>query len=96
MILYVKNGCPWCQRVLDFAQRHEIVFEQIKNKNDSGVMEELIQRGGKSQYPYFVDTDAKIEMYESQDIIEYLSKKYHVTNDASPVTNPVCVPDLDL
>jgi len=70
-ILYVKTGCPWCKKVLDFADQHGIEFE-LRNIADAGVAEELIKRGGKRQVPYLVDEEKKIEMYESADIIEYL------------------------
>lgn len=39
---------------------------------DAGLAEELINRGGKRQVPYLVDEFARIEMYESDDIITYL------------------------
>ncbi len=44
--------------------------------SDSGLAEELINRGGKRQVPYLVDEDTGTEMYESDDIIEYLQKNY--------------------
>jgi glutaredoxin len=72
LILYIKNGCPWCKKIIDFADVNDVVFEQLKEKNEPGVLEDLLNRGGKSQFPYLVDETADIEMYESGDIIEYL------------------------
>ena len=74
LILYVKTGCPWCQKVLDFATEKGIQFE-LRNIADAGVAEELIARGGKRQVPYLVDRKNTKEMYESADIIEYLKKR---------------------
>ena len=74
LILYVKTGCPWCQRVLDFASEKGIEFE-LRNIKDVGVVDELIARGGKRQVPYLVDQNNGTEMYESADIIEYLRKR---------------------
>jgi glutathione S-transferase len=34
------------------------------------------KRGGKEQFPYLVDPNTGVEMYESADIIEYLRKTY--------------------
>ncbi len=76
MILYMKTGCPYCIKVLKFAEDNGIVFSQLKEKRDPGVLDELLKRGGKSQFPYFVDEETGIEMYESADIVEYLAKKY--------------------
>ena len=72
-ILYVKMGCPYVARVLSFAQEHGITFEQ-RNIADIKVAQELIARGGKRQVPYLVDIEKSIEMYESEDIVEYLRK----------------------
>ena len=71
LILYVKTGCPWCQKVLDFATEKGIQFE-LRNIADPTVAQELINRGGKRQVPYLVDEKNRKEMYESADIIEYL------------------------
>ena len=71
LILYVKTGCPWCQKVLDFATEKGIQFE-LRNIADAGVAEELIARGGKRQVPYLVDRKNTKEMYESAGIVEYI------------------------
>jgi glutaredoxin len=78
LTLYIKTGCPWCKRVLDFAQKHGIAFAHIKEKYEAGVLDDLLARGGKSQFPYLVDETAGVEMYESADIIDYLKKLYDV------------------
>jgi len=74
MILYVKTGCPWCIKVLDYAKDNGIEFTELRNIATPGVSEELIARGGKRQVPYLVDEKSGTEMYESADIIEYLKK----------------------
>ena len=71
LILYVKTGCPWCQKVLNFATEKGIQFE-LRNIADAGVAEELIARGGKRQVPYLVDRKNAKEMYESAGIVEYI------------------------
>lgn len=70
-LLYVKTGCPYCIRVLSFAEKNGIALE-LKNRDNPGVIEELIKRGRKRQFPYLVDRERGIEMYESEDIVKYL------------------------
>jgi glutaredoxin len=70
--LFVKTGCPYSDKVLAFAERNAITFTTVKNRDAVGVRAEVIARGGKSQFPYFIDEKARIEMYESEDIIAYL------------------------
>lgn len=71
LILYVKDGCPYVEKVKNFAEQNGIEFQE-RDIADPEVAEELIDRGGKRQVPYLVDVDAAVEMYESEDIIDYL------------------------
>lgn len=73
--LYVLTGCPYCAKVLRAGEELGIEFT-LKNVGDPGVTEELIERGGKRQMPYLVDEETGVEMYESDDIIDYLTKTY--------------------
>ena len=74
LILYEKTNCPYCLKVLKFAGEHGIEFE-LRNIAVAGVAEELIARGGKRQVPYLVDIHNAVEMYESEDIIDYLRNR---------------------
>lgn len=44
--------------------------------DDPAYAAELIEKGGKRQVPYLVDTDKDVAMYESNDIIEYIRDNY--------------------
>lgn len=95
LTLYVKTGCPWSVRVLEFAQKNNIEFSVMKNRDEAGVRDELIKRGGKGQFPYLVDIESGIEMYESVDIIEYISKKYGISGTVPEPKSKVCILDFD-
>ncbi|MDB5264562.1 MAG: glutaredoxin [Parcubacteria group bacterium] len=75
LTLYVKDGCPYCAKVHAAAKELGITFNE-KNVIDIDVSEELEARGGKRQTPYLVDEDKKVEMYEADDIIEYLHQNF--------------------
>lgn len=75
MILYVKTGCPWCEKVLNTGKELGIKFEE-RNIKDDAIASELIKRGGKRQVPYLVDNERNVEMYESADIDAYLRAQY--------------------
>ena len=72
--LFVKDGCPYCAKVMEAAEGMGVIFD-FKNKNNTSDFEELIRRGGKSQFPYLVDTEKGVEMYERNEIIEYLKSQ---------------------
>lgn len=75
LTLYVKTGCPYCLKVLDTVEELGLEIEE-KNVANDAVAAELIERGGKRQVPYLVDSDRDVEMYESVDIDAYLREHY--------------------
>ena len=71
-ILYIRPTCPYCIKVLNFAQENNIKLD-TKDIANHEVLEELINIGGKSQVPFLYADNGEVKMYESDDIIEYLS-----------------------
>lgn len=79
LTLYVKQGCPYCERVTTYMHEHHI---EIKTKDVSSpeVRDELIAIGGKKQVPCLVH-DGKA-LYESEDIIKWLRKNIVESNES--------------
>lgn len=75
LTLYVKTGCPYCAMVIHKLDELGLAYEE-KNIADEQVAHELVERGGKRQVPYLVDTERNVEMYESADIVAYLDTTY--------------------
>ena len=69
--LYILENCHYCKKVLAFLEEHKIKFNPITIE-DKKNEETLIKLGGKRQVPFLVDNDRNIQMYESNDIVEYL------------------------
>ena len=69
--LYIMETCPYCKKVLAFAEEKGISMNKI-DIADKANEDALIQLGGKRQVPFFVDKERNVQMYESMDIIEYL------------------------
>jgi glutathione S-transferase len=74
--LYYKESCPFCQRVLQMAENLGVEFDLKDIEADEAIAAELVEKGGKRQVPYLVDTDKDVAMYESNDIIEYIRDNY--------------------
>jgi len=75
LTLYVKTGCPYCAKVLAVGEELGLSFD-LKNIADDAVAAELLERDGKRQVPYIVDSERGVEMYESGDISAYLREHY--------------------
>ncbi len=74
--LYVKTGCPYCVRVLEANKEIQAPLTILNISEDPAQRAALLEKGGKTQAPYLEDTDRGVSMYESLDIIDYLSKEY--------------------
>ena len=55
---------------MKFFNENNIKYNKI-DIVDKANEDSLIQLGGKRQVPFLVDRDRNIQMYESDDIIEY-------------------------
>ena len=69
--LFILETCPYCQKVLNFLEDKDIEYRLINIANKESE-ESLIKIGGKRQVPFLIDNERNIQMYESDDIIEYL------------------------
>jgi glutathione S-transferase len=70
------EGSPYCRKVRETLCRLDLDCH-IKNASNRGPMrDELRARGGKKTVPYLVDPNTDTEMYESDDIVDYLRATY--------------------
>lgn len=75
LILYIKEGCPFCEKVEAFADEAGIPL-MFRDIAEPAYREELLEVGGKVQVPFLVDEARGVAMYESEDIIAYLEEHY--------------------
>ncbi len=73
--LFMLEFCGYCKKVISYMDEHEIPYKTI-DISDKANEEELIRIGGKRQVPFLLDREKKVEMYESDDILEYLRETY--------------------
>lgn len=76
LLLFHKEECPYCLKVRQFMSDHHISYTSIVSPKGAPSRKILVQLGGKEQVPFLVDTDRGEMMYESNDIIAYLKKRY--------------------
>ena len=86
LTLYYRPTCPFCQRVLGEVEDMGLRMDLKDISSDPLLRAELIERGGKQQVPYLVDSETAVEMYESADIIDYLMHTYR-NQMTAPVTS---------
>lgn len=69
--LYILETCPYCLKVMKFLDEIGVKYNKVDTSIKSQE-EALVKLGGKRQVPFLVDNDRNVQMYESNDIIEYL------------------------
>ena len=75
--LYEFEGCPFCRKAreaLTILDLDAVIYPCPKN--GPRYREEVKRRGGKYLFPYLVDPNTGKEMYESDDIVDYLFQHY--------------------
>ena len=72
LLLYYSPWCPYCQKVLSHLDKLKKTLPMKNLQKDPQGREDLMSIGGKAQLPcLIIDGEA---LYESQDIINWLSK----------------------
>ena len=75
--LYDMENCPYCRLVREALTELDLDAEILPcPKGGERFRPEVVERGGKAQFPYLVDPNTGEEMYESLDIVAYLFETY--------------------
>lgn len=77
LLLYEFEACPYCRKVretLSILDLDALVYPCPKN--GPRFRPEVARLGGKAQFPYLVDPNTDVAMYESDDIVRYLCHTY--------------------
>ncbi|KAK8491355.1 hypothetical protein V6N13_126200 [Hibiscus sabdariffa] len=75
--IYEFEGCPFCRKVREIVAVLDIdVLFYPCPKNGPNFRPKVAEMGGKQQFPYMVDPNTGVAMYESDEIIKYLVEKY--------------------
>lgn len=75
--IYEFEGCPFCRKVREIVSILDLdVLYYPCPMDGPNFRPKAIELGGKRQFPYMVDPNTGVSMYESDDIIKYLVEKY--------------------
>ncbi len=72
LLLYKRDSCWYCQRVLQRASELGLYLRTRDTLVEAGARDELIEKGGKPQVPCLFIGDRAL--YESSDIIRFLEE----------------------
>lgn len=76
-VLYEFEACPYCRIVREVLTELDLDAEiRPCPKGGERFRPALLERGGKAQFPYLIDPNARLELYESADIVRHLFERY--------------------
>lgn len=79
--LYEFEGCPYCRLVREVLTELGLDVEVYPcPKGGTRFRQEVLAIGGKAQFPFLVDPNQNVQLYESADIIKYLYATYADSN----------------
>lgn len=80
--LYQAEDCPYSEKVREklmelgvsyITHNPRAAHNGVQNQQ---VLEEMVALGGKDEIPFLVDHQHGVQLYESEDIIDYLEENY--------------------
>ena len=75
--LYEFEACPFCRKAREALTILDLTVRVMPcPKRGRHYRPWVIEAGGKRMFPYLVDVNTGISMYESDDIVEYLFRQY--------------------
>ena len=75
--LYDFEACPYCRKAREALTELDLEARILPCPKGGRRFRKALQaRGGKTLFPYLVDPNADVEMYESDDIIRHLFGRY--------------------
>ena len=84
--LYEFETCPFCRKVRDAIQALDLeVLVRPCPKRGERFRPEVKALGGRAQFPFLVDPNAGVSLYESDAIVRHLFQRYGRGNPPWPI-----------
>lgn len=80
--LYQADDCPYCEQVREKLMELGVSYINHnprtagKDVRNQQILDEMVSIGGKDEIPFLVDHQYGVELYDSEDIIDYLEENY--------------------
>lgn len=74
-ILYVKTGCPWCEEVLAFLDRHCLPYEKCVVTGDAAAMQRMVALSGQTKAPTMDWAGEVLADFGVNELVPFLRRK---------------------
>lgn len=95
MTLYRLHGCPYCERIVELLDRHDVDYASRFVAGEHSRRDEVARIAGTRSVPLLIDHERGVTMPESARIGEYLERTYGDGTDGAPEFQPITFPPSD-
>ncbi|NIC00219.1 glutaredoxin family protein [Halobacterium sp. R2-5] len=74
LTLYELDGCPYCEKVADALDEHDVDYESVWVDAMHSERNEVKRVSGQRGVPVLVDDDRGVTMAESENILGYVER----------------------
>ena len=74
--LFEFEACPYCRKVRETLSELDLTYVSRVAARGSQNRPKLRERAGRVMFPYLIDPNTSAEMFESEDIVDYLHDQY--------------------
>jgi glutaredoxin len=72
--LYIKPGCPWCIKALDFFNTHGVLLDVRDVLSDKDAMQQMIEISGQTKCPTLEFGDFVVADFSVQEFLDALAR----------------------
>jgi glutaredoxin len=74
-ILYVKQGCPWCEQAIAFLDEHGVGYRLKEVRSDAGAMAEMQKKSGQTKAPTLDWNGQILADFGTDELVPFLRKQ---------------------
>ncbi|CAI9085475.1 glutaredoxin family protein [Candidatus Methylacidiphilum fumarolicum] len=75
IILYVKEGCPWCEEAEDLLKKFGITYQRIDVLKDKASYQRMVKISGQSRAPTLEWEDDVLADFGGKELLDFFHKK---------------------
>ncbi len=72
-LLYIKNGCPWCEAAEEFLKEHQVTYQAIDVRSDKEAYHKMVAISGQSKAPTMVIDGDVLPDFGVEELEDFLS-----------------------
>ena len=72
--LYALDGCPWCEKVHDALEEHDVEYDTVWVDALHSERDEVARVSNQRAVPVLIDEAHGVTMAESANIVEYVER----------------------